>query len=102
MKKLEQFRVSVFELIKKIPRGKVVTYKQIALRIGIKNPRLVGAILNTNTNPAIYPCHRVVRSDRTVATGYAFGGPDKQIELLKLEGVSIVNGKIDASSFINL
>jgi methylated-DNA-protein-cysteine methyltransferase-like protein len=94
MKTLDEYRTHVFEVIKTIPKGKVMSYKQVAEKVGIENPRLVGRILNTNTNPKEYPCHRVIRSDGTVASGYAFGGPDKQIAMLESEGIAFSNKKI--------
>ncbi len=79
----------VYSIVKAIPKGKVLTYKEVARRAGIKNPRLVGRILHQNPDPKNIPCHRVIRSDGTLASGYAFGGKEKQKELLKKEGVII-------------
>ncbi|MCA9386882.1 MGMT family protein [Candidatus Dojkabacteria bacterium] len=89
----------VFEYIKNVPPGSVVTYKQVAIACGLNTPRLVGKILHRNENPEIYPCHRVVRANGTVASGYAFGGPGKQQKMLENEGVKFENGKIDLSIF---
>lgn len=77
----------VFNLLTLIPKGKVTTYKALALKAGIKNPRLIGSIIHQNVNTSKYPCHRVIRSDRSIASGYAFGGKAAQIELLKNEGI---------------
>ncbi len=99
MKTLQEYRGPVFEVVKAIPAGRVMSYKQVAEKVGLSNPRFVGRILNTNTNPAMYPCHRVIKSDGTVASGYAFGGPDKQIEKLKNEGVEFISGKADKKYF---
>jgi methylated-DNA-protein-cysteine methyltransferase-like protein len=101
MKKLEEYRPKVFALIKTIPKGRVMSYKQVAQKVGISNPRFVGRILNSNTNPQEYPCHRVVKSDGTVASGYAFGGQDKQIEKLKAEGVVFNKKTADKSAFVS-
>lgn len=95
-----KFDVLVFNLIKKIPRGRVVTYKQIATAAGIKNPRIVGDILHGNSDPAIFPCHRVVRADGTIAKGFAFGGQKGQIKLLKKEGIIFKNGKVDLKKYL--
>lgn len=88
----------VFELVSQIPSGKVTTYGELARAVGI-NPRQVGYILHHNTDPTRFPCHRVVKSDGKVASGYAFGGPGKQQERLEAEGVLFVNGKIDLAKF---
>lgn len=64
MKKPEEsFRDKIFEVVKLIPRGKTLTYKEVAERAGRPRAyRAVGNILHTNYDAHI-PCHRVVRSD---------------------------------------
>lgn len=76
-----------------IPRGKVTTYGKIAKKLGI-GPRQVGQMLHKNPDGKMTPCHRVIRSDRTIAEGYAFGGEFKQRERLTEEGIVFVRGKI--------
>lgn len=78
---------NVYSVIKKIPKGKVSTYKKIAELSGIKNPRIVGFALHANKNPDEIPCHRVVKSNGYLAKGYAFGGIDAQEKKLRGEGV---------------
>lgn len=57
------FKQKVFEIVRKIPKGKTLTYKQVAARAGSPNAsRAVGNILKTNFDLKI-PCHRVTRSD---------------------------------------
>lgn len=81
----------IYKIVSKIPKGKVLTYKQVAVLSGVKNPRLVGFYLHRNPNPDKIPCHRVVRSDGQLASGYAFGGPKKQKELLEKESVILLS-----------
>jgi methylated-DNA-[protein]-cysteine S-methyltransferase len=84
------FSQKVINVVKKIPQGKVLSYKEVAARAGnSKAARAVGNILNSyykycqdNKMPAI-PCHRVVRSDGKLG-GYVLGSKKKK-ELLKLE-----------------
>lgn len=83
----------VFEQIKSVPKGRVTTYGDIAKRLYI-SPRQVGRLLHLNPNPEEYPCHRVVKSDGSIATGYAFGGQKVQIDKLTREGIEIRKGKI--------
>ncbi len=91
----------VFQLLTQIPEGKVTTYKILAKKAGIKNPRLVGTIIHKNIDTSKYPCHRVVRSDGSIALGYAFGGRMEQIRLLKGEGIMFnKNSTKVLSSFI--
>ncbi|MBN2102000.1 MAG: MGMT family protein [Candidatus Aenigmarchaeota archaeon] len=92
------FSEKVFKAVKRIPKGSVSTYSEIAEIIG--NPdasRAVGNALNKNPTPIIVPCHRVVRSDGK-AGGFA-KGTKKKIELLRKEGIEIKNNKIDLEKF---
>ena len=79
------FQRKVYQVVKKIPSGKVMTYKQVAEAAGSPRAyRAVGNILNKNYNPEI-PCHRVVRSDGQ-AGGYNRGGEKEKMKILKKEG----------------
>ncbi len=79
------FTEKVFSVVRKIPKGKVLTYKQVAMKVGRpKAARAVGNILNTNYDPKI-PCHRVVRSDGK--TGGYNRGAENKTKILKSEGV---------------
>lgn len=83
---MESFTKQVYEVVKKIPKGQVLTYKQVAERIGKpKAYRAVGLALRKNYDPHI-PCHRVIRSDGTMA-GYNRGGTKVKKEILQNEGV---------------
>ena len=78
------FKEKVLRVVAEIPRGKTLSYKEVARRVG--NPRAaraVGNIMNKNYDPKV-PCHRVIRSDGE-AGGYR-GGTKKKIALLKKEG----------------
>ena len=75
-----------------IPRGKVATYGQIAAAIGNKRlARVVGYALHVNPEPGVIPCHRVVKRDGEVSSAFAFGGANRQVELLKAEGVGFLD-----------
>jgi len=77
------FLGQVFEIVKKIPKGKTLTYKQVAEKAGSPRAyRAVGNILNKNYDPKI-PCHRVIRSDGRLG-GYNRGA-EKKKELLEKE-----------------
>lgn len=78
------FSQKVYKIVSKIPKGRVLTYKQVATKAG--NPlavRAVGNILNKNYNPTI-PCHRVIRSDGKIG-GYNRGSKNKA-KILAEEG----------------
>lgn len=84
----------VYKVVAKIPQGKVLTYGDIAIELGL-NPRIVGYALHANKNNEQVPCHRVVFKDGSLATGYAFGGKDVQKKLLMNEGVNFIGEKVD-------
>ncbi len=88
-----QFNENVLKLAKKIPRGRVTTYKLIAGKLKTKAYRAVGAALHKNKRPIIIPCHRVVNSNGFVG-GYA-KGTKKKIWLLRKEGIKIKNKRIE-------
>ncbi|MBZ9569293.1 MGMT family protein [Patescibacteria group bacterium] len=80
------FREKVLKVVKKIPKGKVFTYKKVARLSGRSRAwRAVGNILNKNKNPKI-PCHRVIRSNGKI--GGFNQGIKKKITLLKKEGAT--------------
>lgn len=82
-----KFSERVYAIVAKIPKGKTMTYKQVAETAGKGRAyRAVGNILNKNRDPKI-PCHRVIRSDGATG-GYAWG-KTKKITLLKIEGVAV-------------
>lgn len=88
-----QFNEKVLELTKRIPKGRVTTYKLIAEKLNTHAYRAVGTALHNNKRPIIIPCHRVVNSNGFVG-GYAKGIKQK-IRLLKKEGIEIKNKKIE-------
>ena len=81
------FQLKVWNYLKKIPKGKVLTYKQVA--IGIKKPNAARAVANAcakNPFPLKIPCHRVIRSDGKLGGYSGKGGINQKIKLLKEEG----------------
>jgi methylated-DNA-[protein]-cysteine S-methyltransferase len=87
------FSNGVYDVVRKISRGKVMTYKGVAMAVG--NPkayRAVGNILNKNPDLKTVPCHRVVKSDGRIG-GYKFG-TKRKIALLKKEGVIVKKGRV--------
>lgn len=91
----------VYEFLKTIPKGKVVTYGQIARHLGNQYlARAVGNILHDNPDPSQFPCHRVVNSKGKVAENYAFGGGTAQRKRLEDEGIVFErNGSIDLKKY---
>lgn len=92
----------IYDVVKRIPKGKVATYGQIALFAG--NPhwsRVVGYALHVNPDPDGIPCFRVVNRFGKVSEAFAFGGGNRQIELLRNDGVEVSDdGYVDLSKFL--
>ncbi len=76
----------VYQLVVRIPKGKVVTYGDLARALKISDSRVIGWALHGNKNPKV-PCHRVVNKEGELAKGYVFGGWKKQKEKLLSERV---------------
>lgn len=91
----------IYDAVKKIPRGKVCTYGQIAAMAG--NPRwsrVVGYALHVNPEPGVIPCHRVVTRNGEVSKAFAFGGENMQRLMLSEEGVEFLDdGRVDMSRY---
>lgn len=79
------FAEKVRRIVVKIPKGKTMTYKQVAVKAGSPNAaRAVGSIMKANYDPAV-PCHRVIRSDGIVGE-YNRGGREEKLRKLRAEG----------------
>lgn len=90
----------VYEFLLIIPRGKVVTYSQIAEYLGNKKlARVVGNILHNNPNEEKYPCYKVVNSKGGLSNNFAFGGIEKQKEKLEREGIVVKNYRVDLNEY---
>lgn len=87
---MTEFQQLVYNALKKIPKGRVTTYKKLGIFIGCKSPRAIGQALRCNPFSPKVPCHRVIKSDGTIG-GFA-GAIDgeklqRKMSLLKKEGV---------------
>lgn len=81
------FRDKVYEVVAKIPKGSVMTYKQVAIAAGKpKAARAVGYFMKTNPYAPQVPCHRVIRSDGKVGEYSGVGGPKGKLKMLLNEG----------------
>lgn len=82
------FDERVRDVVRSIPKGKFMTYGEVAARAGAPGAaRAVGSIMKNNYDPTV-PCHRVIRSDGTVGQ-YNRGGPDAKRARLIQEGAPI-------------
>lgn len=90
----------IYEAVRKIPRGKVATYGQVAELAGDKKmARAVGNALHKNPDPDTIPCYRVVNAKGELAGRFAFGGEEVQAKLLEADGVEVKDGKVDLTKY---
>lgn len=98
---MKSFNERCYEILRKVPKGKVATYKAIAEKLNSRAYRAVGRAMNKNPhsffNKGDVPCHRVVGS-RGNLVGFAHG-LRKKAEMLKKEGVEIKNGRVDLKKY---
>lgn len=87
-----RFNEKIWELCRKIPKGKVTTYKLLAQAAGTRGYRAVGNALNRNPHSPVVPCHRVVGSDGSLV-GFAHG-LKKKAQMLRTEGIEIKKNRI--------
>lgn len=90
----------IYDVVREIPYGKVATYGQVAALAGNRRwARVVGYALHGNPDPDNIPCYRVVTKAGDVSRAFAFGGANRQIELLEAEGVQFVDGHVDMEKY---
>jgi O-6-methylguanine DNA methyltransferase len=90
----------IYEAVKKIPKGKVATYGQVAELAGDKKmARAVGNALHRNPDPDNIPCYRVVNARGELSGEFAFGGAGMQARLLEADGIAVVDGKVDLERY---
>ena len=90
----------IYEAVKLIPYGHVATYSQIAEVAGDrKMARAVGNALHKNPDPENIPCFRVVNAKGELSGEFAFGGAGAQARLLRAEGITVTDGKVDLKRY---
>lgn len=94
------FNEKVWKLTKKIPKGKVTTYKELAKALNTKAYRAVGTALKKNPYAPKVPCHRVVNSDGTIGGYKGKKNSKEKIKILKKEGIEIKNNRIDLKKYL--
>ena len=90
----------IYDAVKRIPKGKVATYAQVAKMAGNeKMCRAVGNALHKNPDPEHIPCFRVVNAKGKLCDVFAFGGAEEQAARLREEGIVVENGRVDLKQF---
>jgi len=95
--KSKNFNEKCYQFLRKVPRGKVTTYKSLAKALKSRAYRAVGNAMNKNPYAPKVPCHRVINSDGKIG-GFAKGSITK-IKMLKAEGIEIKEGRIDLKKY---
>ncbi len=93
------FDENVWDACRKIPAGRVMTYKAVAESLGSRGYRAVGNALNRNPYWPDVPCHRVVCSDGSLG-GFALGVQKKK-RLLEDEGILFRNGRVELEKYLH-
>ena len=91
---LTKFQEKVYKICKKVPKGKVTTYKKIAEKLRTKAYRAIGTALAKNPYAPKVPCHRVVNSNGNIGAYSGKGGRKSKVKMLRKEGIEIKNDKI--------
>lgn len=90
----------IYEAVKRIPKGMVATYGQVAYMAGDrKMARAVGNALHRNPDPENIPCFRVVNSKGELSGEFAFGGEGEQARRLRADGIEVKDGRVDLRKY---
>ncbi len=90
----------IYEAVKRIPKGCVATYSQVAELAGNKKMcRAVGNALHKNPNPDEIPCYRVVNAKGELSGAFAFGGAGEQAKRLRADGIEVIDGRVDLDKY---
>lgn len=96
----DELSKKVFDYLTTIPKGKVVTYKQVAEYLGNKGlARVVGSILHKNPDGDKYPCYKVLNSKGELAEAFVFGGKEIQKQRLEKDGIRVTDYKVDLKTY---
>ena len=97
---MSEWQMRVLSFLRTIPKGRVVTYGQIAAHLGDpRKARAVGGALHRNPSAAHYPCYKVVDRRGNLAERYAFGGREEQRRRLEQEGIEVSGWRVDLARY---
>lgn len=96
-----ELKDKIYSNLKKVPKGNVITYKELAKSVNSKAYRFVGACMAGNKNPVEIPCYKVVLSDGRIGNYSGSGGVKSKIKKLENDGIKIINGKVDLSRYLH-
>lgn len=94
------FKEAVYEVVRQVPDGYVVTYGQVARLAGYPGAaRAVGNALHVNPDPDYTPCFRVVNSQGKLSPCFGFGGIGEHRRRLEEDGIEVINYKVNLEEF---
>ena len=108
LEKLSAYQQAILRILAEVPKGKVTTYGDLAKELSKRDPkwspdasRAVGTTMRNNLCGPQIPCHRVIKSDGSIGNfrGGAEGAVEEKIGMLRGEGVTVVDGKIDLKKY---
>lgn len=106
--RLSPYQQAILRVLAEVPRGKVTTYGDLAKELARRDPRwspaasrAVGTTMRNNPCGPQIPCHRVIRSDGNIGNfrGGAEGAVEEKIKMLREEGVTVIDGRIDLNEY---
>ncbi len=93
-------RMKLYELLRKIPKGKVVTYGTLAKMLGNRFwARAIGNALHINPDGIKYPCYKVVNHKGKLTDNYVFGGIEAQKQRLESDGITVIDYTVDLKKY---
>jgi methylated-DNA-[protein]-cysteine S-methyltransferase len=111
LEKLSSYQQAILRLLAEVPKGKITTYSDLAKELSERDPnwspnasRAVGTTMRNNPCGPQIPCHRVIKSDGAVGNfrGGAEGAVSEKIGMLRDEGITVLNGKVDLKEYRHL
>ena len=97
---MNDLRPKIYSKLKQVPKGKVITYKELAKACNSKAYRFVGTCMKENKHLKEIPCYKVVLSDGRIGNYSGSGGVKGKIKLLENDGIEIINGMVDLKKYL--
>ena len=94
-----ELQLEIYEKLRLVPKGKVITYKELAKSVNSNASRFVGRCMKNNLDPVSIPCYKVVLTNGEVWNYSSKGGTKSKIRKLENDGVEIINGNVDLEKF---
>lgn len=96
-----ELKDKIYTNLRKVPKGKVITYKELAKSVNTKAYRFVGTCMKENKTPIVIPCYKVILSDGKLGNYSGSGGVREKAKLLEKDGIKIVNGRVDLDKYLH-